>query len=488
MSSLFVHTVEKLKQENWDLEISIQTLKTHLEETTGQWTRSMTEHRKTQDQLRASRDQVEVMEAQKEKMSQQFEQQRLLLVRERKELKKENAYLQQELDQTSAELRIWKSKTITRDAGVEAASSKGKQEVEALLKQSLAHAHRMIIELRASLDQEKIGRMETKKLLEESQETIEALRTREKGVRRSLVMGRRREPPLAVIEEEDSEATPPARSLYSELACQRIDKGVQTTESSIIPDAHSKVVQSGDDRPARTIRRVRKRITRSANKDSRLVQNAQRQYSYAKKALAPYMPLSSDSSCVDPSVVAAITRTMIGECMWKGTRRYVMGRNGLSQVKGHSRYFWIHPYTMTLYWSATQPGANHKESKSKRAFIQDAWAVQSENQVVSILVQTPSRYITLTALTLESHNVWLLVRIKSPFDPLIMHLFTQFPGSILSARSTGNDESVLNYAILKWSYPIPKVRQSLLLFEPRYPKNIFHYSSQRFTRSKSLHL
>lgn len=69
----------------------------------------------------------------------------------------------------------------------------------------------------------------------------------------------------------------------------------------------------------------------------------------------------SDPS-IDPEVISAITQTMIGDWMFKHTRRYVGG--GISEKK-HQRFFWIHPYTKTLYWSSVQPGTEGSEGKTK---------------------------------------------------------------------------------------------------------------------------
>jgi hypothetical protein len=66
----------------------------------------------------------------------------------------------------------------------------------------------------------------------------------------------------------------------------------------------------------------------------------------------------------DPVVIHAITQTMIGEFMYKYTRRKL--GSGMSENR-HKRFFWIHPYTKTLYWSAADPGAQsttYSNSKS----------------------------------------------------------------------------------------------------------------------------
>jgi Meiotic cell cortex C-terminal pleckstrin homology len=57
-----------------------------------------------------------------------------------------------------------------------------------------------------------------------------------------------------------------------------------------------------------------------------------------------------------------LTQTMIGDWMWKYTRKTV--GNGYSE-KPHKRFCWIHPYTRTLYWSTVEPGIGEAESKAK---------------------------------------------------------------------------------------------------------------------------
>lgn len=59
------------------------------------------------------------------------------------------------------------------------------------------------------------------------------------------------------------------------------------------------------------------------------------------------------SASTDSTVVQDLTKTMIGQFLWKGTRK-AFG-SGLSG-NAHERFFWVNPYTKTLYWSATDPG------------------------------------------------------------------------------------------------------------------------------------
>lgn len=69
------------------------------------------------------------------------------------------------------------------------------------------------------------------------------------------------------------------------------------------------------------------------------------------------------SPSTDPTVVQDLTKTMIGQFLWKDTRK-AFG-SGLSG-NAHERFFWINPYTKTLYWSATDPGGiSAAESSAK---------------------------------------------------------------------------------------------------------------------------
>jgi len=75
------------------------------------------------------------------------------------------------------------------------------------------------------------------------------------------------------------------------------------------------------------------------------------------------LPGAADPASTDPAIIHAITQTMIGEYLYKYTRPLVKRNNG---EKRHRRFFWVHPYTRTLYWSAADPGSsNTAESSAK---------------------------------------------------------------------------------------------------------------------------
>ena len=75
----------------------------------------------------------------------------------------------------------------------------------------------------------------------------------------------------------------------------------------------------------------------------------------ARQETGSPLPFTSEAqSTTDPAVIHAITQTMIGEFLFKYTRKMVT--KGISE-KRHMRFFWVHPYTKTLYWSSSDPGS-----------------------------------------------------------------------------------------------------------------------------------
>lgn len=112
----------------------------------------------------------------------------------------------------------------------------------------------------------------------------------------------------------------------------------------------------------------------------------------------------------DPRMIQAITQTMIGEYLWKYTRK--TGREDMSENR-HRRFFWIHPYTRTLYWSDRDPqSAGKAELKAKSVAIESVQEVDDNNPLPpglhqkSLLVTTPGRSMKFTATTGQRHETW----------------------------------------------------------------------------------
>ncbi|GAA5937266.1 hypothetical protein JCM1841_007026 [Sporobolomyces salmonicolor] len=125
---------------------------------------------------------------------------------------------------------------------------------------------------------------------------------------------------------------------------------------------------------------------------------------------APHPPMRGAGDSTDPAVIHAITQTMIGEFVFKYTRRKL--GSGMSENR-HKRFFWLHPYTKTLYWSAADPGAQTTTySSSKSAYIEGVRQVLDPNPFPpglhqnSIIVKTRDREMKFTAGTKERHDMW----------------------------------------------------------------------------------
>ncbi|KAM0279026.1 hypothetical protein ACHAQH_004808 [Verticillium albo-atrum] len=112
----------------------------------------------------------------------------------------------------------------------------------------------------------------------------------------------------------------------------------------------------------------------------------------------------------DPRMIQAITQTMIGEYLWKYTRK--AGRGQMSENR-HRRYFWVHPYTRTLYWSDRDPSsAGRADMKAKSVSIEAVRVVTDDNPMPpglhrkSLIVVSPGRQIKFTCTTGQRHETW----------------------------------------------------------------------------------
>ncbi|KAF2219029.1 hypothetical protein BDZ85DRAFT_253075 [Elsinoe ampelina] len=113
----------------------------------------------------------------------------------------------------------------------------------------------------------------------------------------------------------------------------------------------------------------------------------------------------------DPRMITAITQTMIGEYLWKYTRN-PLSSNTMSSNR-HRRFFWVHPYTRTLYWSEHDPStAGKQQLKAKSVAIEAVRVITDDNAyppglyAKSLVVVTPAREIVFTAPTSQRHETW----------------------------------------------------------------------------------
>ncbi|KAL8945852.1 MAG: hypothetical protein Q9222_007666 [Ikaeria aurantiellina] len=147
------------------------------------------------------------------------------------------------------------------------------------------------------------------------------------------------------------------------------------------------------------------------------------------------MPDGMDGG-TDPRMIQAITQTMIGEFLWKYTRK--AGRGDMSSNR-HRRFFWVHPYTRTLYWSDRDPStAGRAQLKAKSVAIEAVRVVSDDNPMPpglhrkSLIVVTPGRSIKFTAQTSQRHETW--------FNALSYLLLRTGPEGATEGSSTNIDD------------------------------------------------
>lgn len=145
----------------------------------------------------------------------------------------------------------------------------------------------------------------------------------------------------------------------------------------------------------------------------------------------------------DPRMIQAITQTMIGEYLWKYTRK--AGRSDISNTR-HRRFFWVHPYTRTLYWSEQDPStAGKQQLKAKSVAIEAVRVIPDDNAYPpglhrkSLVVVTPGREIVFTAPTSQRHETW--------FNALSYLLLRTAPER--EAGAAGADDDALNASDLE---------------------------------------
>ena len=120
--------------------------------------------------------------------------------------------------------------------------------------------------------------------------------------------------------------------------------------------------------------------------------------------------VGTSETAADPVTIESITKTMIGTYMYKYTRK--PGRQEISDNR-HKRYFWMHPYTRTLYWSVYNPVTAPEGAIIKSAPVLAIRIVADHNPMpagihrMSIYISTPKRTLKITAIDSHDHEDWV---------------------------------------------------------------------------------
>jgi chromosome segregation ATPase len=198
---------ERYKEQNWGLEVTNEELRTSLAESSQFVNKSKIENARLTKQLRMMSEQNDTLKTQVEKASSASESTKLrheqdiqALKRTIANLQRENMTFKEKVQSLDSELDIQRTKLsirsisndgtnrdekpslhrklqdVTPQSSTSTPIKSSNQQLElTTAKQSLTHAHRMINNLRTSLQKEKQEKHELTKLLSDSQETVENL-------------------------------------------------------------------------------------------------------------------------------------------------------------------------------------------------------------------------------------------------------------------------------------------------------------------------
>lgn len=110
-------------------------------------------------------------------------------------------------------------------------------------------------------------------------------------------------------------------------------------------------------------------------------------------------------------IIKAVMKTVIGEFLYKYYRK--LGPFTSISDTRHQRYFWIHPYSMTLYWSTANPVfSDPAKNQIKAITILDVVSVEDNNPLPvgvyhkSLIIKSFNKNLKLTCPTRQIHNVW----------------------------------------------------------------------------------
>ncbi|AOA60932.1 GQ67_02157T0 [Komagataella phaffii] len=122
--------------------------------------------------------------------------------------------------------------------------------------------------------------------------------------------------------------------------------------------------------------------------------------------------VSTNISLTNRNMMPLITQTVIGEYLYKYHRK--LGIFSSISESRHERYFWVHPYSMTLYWSDINPVlSNPSDNRVKALAITGVSSVDDNNPLPpglyhkSIIIQSIERSIKITCASRQRHNIWL---------------------------------------------------------------------------------
>ncbi|KAI7890829.1 meiotic cell cortex C-terminal pleckstrin homology-domain-containing protein [Mucor mucedo] len=371
-------TEEKLKEDIWNLELTKQDLSHQIRQLSQSIARTQMEQVRRERQSSLVNQELELLKASQlnwqEMMNNtqtEYESTLSSLNSQLANLKKEKDVIALQLEQLSKAQRDAKQEEEQDEHKLRKISE---QEIKAL-QVSLGQAHSVVESLQLDLEKEKQKKSEVDALLRESQETIESMQKTSSAPNTWCQDAHAAQSSVTVL-------VPTSDSELSSL-----EQEIESAEGRIITERFGSVIMrdSATNTPAQLV--VPKE---ECNHQEPL----------------PILPPSPNGF---EKVLPFVMHTMIGEWLLKYTRNK-MGY-GISS-KSHQRFFWLHPYTKTLYWSEQEPGVKGGEYKAKSVSIDSFYVDQQqlENRVQPVIVIKSSvRDIRLQCINKDSHEKWVQV-------------------------------------------------------------------------------
>lgn len=131
-----------------------------------------------------------------------------------------------------------------------------------------------------------------------------------------------------------------------------------------------------------------------------------------KNSLVPSMASGLSIAELDhPTTMSFVTQLVIGELLYK----YVSGFSLHAFTGGrHERYFWIHPYSLTLFWDKENPavGGRSRYTGPKSAAILDVTEITDRNPnppglyYKSLVFTTSGKSVKVTCPSRRRHLIW----------------------------------------------------------------------------------
>lgn len=391
-------TEERLKEDIWNLELTKQDLSHHIRQLSQTLSKSHMDKVRRERQENLVHQELELMKTAQiewqdviDKTQSEYEAKLTTLNQSLLKLKNEKETIALQLEQLTTSIARAKKKETELKKQKPSAEELHASQLSLVQAQSVAEA------LKVDLETEKQKSCEIYAMSRVFQETIEQMK--------------KTDPSSATVSEKPAAACcqDVAASTVKDSVTTVVDESSTATVTSSIhylpcslEEEISNVTHQEQDSQESSINMFSSMLMKepcSTNPSSASVTNYDTQQNagytdgvYLEQPIyPPTLPLTKSNGF--EKMLPFVMHTMIGEWLYKYTRYHI--RNGISN-KSHPRFFWLHPYTKTLYWSEKQPGVQGGEINAK------------------------SGKLIIANLFVNTHRIYLSMCLQFPLNPSVL--------------------------------------------------------------------